>query len=125
GGGGDATPPGAAQLRPPFARSGFSTPLRAVRSGVDADGQPLNSFALEVTPVSDPAAVYQVNRMLLEVMEHGSGRPARAWLPPGLTVAGKAGTSSDCRGSGSAGLSGSPLAVVRLGHGRNPPTRLP
>src|SRR5690606_12916939 len=48
----DATPLEVAQLYNAFANGGFGTPLRAVRSVVDADGNPLQSFALEVTPVA-------------------------------------------------------------------------
>jgi penicillin-binding protein 1B len=87
----DLSPLEVAQLYNAFGNGGFSTPLRAVRSVVDSEGQPLKSFALEVTPVADPAAVYQVNRMMVNVIEHGSGRGARAVIPPGLVVAGKSG----------------------------------
>ena len=79
----DVAPLEVAQLYNAFANGGFSTPLRAVRAVVDAEGKPLKSFALEVTPVADPDAVYQVNRMLVQVMERGSGRAARAQIPAG------------------------------------------
>jgi penicillin-binding protein 1B len=120
----DVSPLEVAQLYNAFANGGFSTPLRAVRSVVDSKGEPLKSFALEVTPVASPEAVYQVNRMMVEVMEHGSGRSAKATLPPGLVVAGKTGTSSDYRDSWFAGFSGSHLAVVWIGHDDNTPTGL-
>jgi penicillin-binding protein 1B len=120
----DLSPLEVAQLYNAFGNGGFSTPLRAVRSVVDSEGQPLKSFALEVTPVADPAAVYQVNRMMVNVMEQGSGRGARAVLPPGLVVAGKSGTSSDNRDSWFAGFSGSHLAVVWIGHDDNSSTGL-
>lgn len=120
----EASPLEVAQLYSAFASGGFSTPLRAVRSVVDADGKPLKSFALEVAPVADPEAVYQVNRMLVDVIEHGSGRGARAVIPAGLVVAGKSGTSSDNRDSWFAGFSGSHLAVVWVGHDDNSSTGL-
>jgi penicillin-binding protein 1B len=120
----DVAPLEVAQLYNAFANSGFSTPLRAVRAIVDAEGQPLRSFALEVTPVADPAAVYQVNRMLVQVMERGTGRAARAQLPQGMIVAGKSGTSSDYRDSWFAGFSGSHLAVVWIGYDDDAPTGL-
>lgn len=120
----DVSPLEVAQLYNAFANGGFSTPLRAVRSVLDAQGEPLKSFALEVTPVASPDAVYQVNRMMVEVIEHGSGRGARATIPPGLVVAGKSGTSSDYRDSWFAGFSGSHLAVVWIGHDDNTPTGL-
>ena len=120
----DVSPLEVAQLYTAFANGGFSTPLRAVRSVVDAEGKPLKSFALEVTQVADPKAVYQVNRMMVEVMEHGSGRGARANLPPDLMVAGKSGTSSDYRDSWFAGFSGSHQIVVWIGYDDNQPTGL-
>ncbi len=73
----DVSPLEVAQLYNAFANGGFSTPLRAVRSVLDTEGKPLKSFALEVTPVASSDAVYQVNRMMVEVIEHGSGRSAR------------------------------------------------
>ncbi len=76
----DVSPLEVAQVYNAFANGGFSTPLRAVRAVVDAEGKPLKSFALEVTPVADPVAVYQVNRMLVQVMEHGTGQAARAQI---------------------------------------------
>jgi penicillin-binding protein 1B len=120
----DVSPLEVAQVYNAFANGGFSTPLRAVRSIVNAEGKPLRSFALEVTPVASPDAVYQVDRMMVDVMEHGTGRSARALLPPDLTVAGKSGTSSDYRDSWFAGFSGSHLAVVWIGHDDNTPTGL-
>jgi penicillin-binding protein 1B len=120
----DVSPLEVAQLYNAFANGGFSTPLRAVRSVLDTEGKPLKSFALEVTPVASPDAVYQVNRMMVEVIEHGSGRGARALIPPSIVLAGKSGTSSDYRDSWFAGFSGSHLAVVWIGHDDNSPTGL-
>lgn len=120
----DVSPLQVAQIYNSLANGGFRTPLRAVRAVVDAEGMPLKSFALEVTPVADPVAVYQVNRMMVAVMEHGSGRAARSSLPPSVTVAGKTGTSSDYRDSWIAGFSGDRLAVVWVGYDDNQPTGL-
>jgi penicillin-binding protein 1B len=120
----DVSPLEVAQIYNAFANGGFSTPLRAVRAVVDAEGTPIKSFALEVTPVADPAAVYQVNRMLVQVMEHGSGQAARAQIPREIVVAGKTGTSSDYRDSWFAGFSGNTLAVVWIGYDDNSPTGL-
>jgi penicillin-binding protein 1B len=120
----DVSPLEVAQLYNAFANGGFNTPLRAVRAVVDSEGKPLKSFALEVTQVANPDAVYQVNRMLVQVMERGSGQAARGYLPTGLVVAGKTGTSSDYRDSWFAGFSGSHLAVVWIGYDDNTPTGL-
>jgi membrane peptidoglycan carboxypeptidase len=58
------------------------------------------------------------------VMEHGTGRPARAVLPANLIVAGKSGTSSDLRDSWFAGFSGNELVVVWVGYDDDHPTGL-
>lgn len=120
----DVSPLEVAQLYNAFASGGFNTPLRAVRAVLDAEGKPLKSFALEVTPVASPQAVYEVNQMMVQVMERGTGASARAHLPSGLVVAGKSGTSSDYRDSWFAGFSGSHLAVVWMGYDDNSPTGL-
>ena len=59
---------------------------------------------------------------MVQVMEQGTGRGARAMLPPNLVVAGKSGTSSDYRDNWFAGFSGSHLAVVWVGYDDNEPT---
>src|SRR2546430_3942560 len=89
----EVTPLEAAQLFNGLANGGFRNPLRAVRAVISTDGKPLKAFPLEVTPVASPDVVYQLDRMLVQVMERGTGRPARALLPANLVVAGKSGTS--------------------------------
>jgi penicillin-binding protein 1B len=120
----NVTPLEAAQLFNGLANGGFRNPLRAVRAVISTDGKPLKAFPLQVTPVAAPEVMYQLNRMLELVMEHGTGRPARAILPPQLVVAGKSGTSSDYRDSWFAGFSGSHLTVVWVGYDDNEPTGL-
>lgn len=117
----NASPLEVAQIYNTFADGGFRTPLRAVRAVVDEQGKALKAFPLEVTQVADSAAVYQVNRMMLEVIRRGTGASARAKLG-NLVVAGKTGTSSDYRDSWFAGFSGSHVAVVWVGYDNNDPT---
>jgi penicillin-binding protein 1B len=112
----EVSPLEVAQLYNSLANGGFRTPLRAVRAIVDEQGELLKAIPLEVTPVADPAAVYQVTRMMVQVMDHGSGKAARARLRSDLVVAGKTGTSSDYRDGWFAGFSGSHLAVVWVGY---------
>jgi penicillin-binding protein 1B len=116
------TPMEAAQLFNGLANGGFHTPLRAVRAVVSADGKTLKAFPMHVTQVAAPDVVYELDRMLVHVMDHGTGRPAQALLPPNLVVAGKSGTSSDYRDSWFAGFSGSDLAVVWVGYDDDAPT---
>jgi penicillin-binding protein 1B len=91
---------------------------------VDESGKPLKAPELEVTEAAPAAAVYTLNRMLIEVFERGTARPARKSLPPNLVVAGKTGTSNDYRDSWFAGFSGGHVIVVWFGHDDNSPTGL-
>jgi penicillin-binding protein 1B len=120
----DVSPLETAQLFNGLANGGFRTPLRAVRAVISAQGKPLKAFPLEVTQVAAPETIYQLDRMLVLVMDHGTGRAARAMLPPQLLVAGKSGTSSDLRDSWFAGFSGSHLVVVWVGYDNDDPTGL-
>jgi len=118
----NVTPLEAAQLYNGLANGGFRSPLRAVRVVIGSDGKALKAFPVQVTQVATPEAVYQLDRLLTEVMDRGTGRPARPLLPSGLVVAGKSGTSSDYRDSWFAGFSGSNLTVVWVGYDDNAPT---
>ncbi|MDJ0758872.1 MAG: penicillin-binding protein 1B [Woeseiaceae bacterium] len=113
-----------ASLYNTLANDGFRTPLVAVRSVVDTTGQPLTRTALEVEQVADPDAVHQLNRGLVEVMQQGTGRSAKAILPDNLVVAGKTGTSDEYRDSWFAGFSGDHVAVVWIGRDDNEPAGL-
>jgi penicillin-binding protein 1B len=115
----DVTPMEVAQLYNGLANGGFRSSLRAVRAVISADGKPLKAFPLDVTPVASPDVVYEVDRMMEQVMEKGTGRAARSILPPDLVVAGKSGTSSDYHDNWFAGFSGSHLAVVWVGYDDN------
>ncbi|HEX4618707.1 MAG TPA: penicillin-binding protein 1B, partial [Steroidobacteraceae bacterium] len=118
----NVTPLEAAQLYNGLANGGFRNPLRAVRAVIGSDGKALKAFPLQVTQVATPEAVYQLDRLLTLVMNHGTGRSARPLLPADLVVAGKSGTSSDYRDSWFAGFSGSDLTVVWVGYDDNAPT---
>jgi penicillin-binding protein 1B len=120
----EVTPLEAAQLFNGLASGGFHNPLRAVRAVISADGKPLKAFPLEVSQVASPEVVYQLDRMLVDVMDRGTGRASHAILPAGLVVAGKSGTSSDFRDSWFAGFSGSHLVVVWVGYDGDEPTGL-
>jgi penicillin-binding protein 1B len=112
------------QVYTTLADGGFRTRLRAVRAVLDERGRPLKSFKVQVEDVAPPAAVYELDRMLMLVMTHGTARDATARLPRGLVTAGKTGTSSDTRDSWFAGFTGSYLAVAWVGYDDNHETGL-
>lgn len=120
----ELTPFDVATLYNTLANDGFRTPLTAVRSVVDTKGQPLTRNVLEVEQAADPDAVHQLNTGLVQVMQRGTGRSSQAFLPAGLVVAGKTGTSDDYRDSWFAGFSGDRLAVVWVGRDDNEPVGL-
>jgi penicillin-binding protein 1B len=120
----EATPLEVAQVYGTLANGGFLTPLRAVRAVVDARGRPLKAFELETRAVASTESVYELDRMLVEVVNRGTGAAARQRLPPALVVGGKSGTSSSNRDSWFAGFSGSHVVVVWVGRDDNRPTRL-
>jgi penicillin-binding protein 1B len=113
-----------AQVYGTLASGGFRTPLRAVRSVQGPDGEPLSQFPIETEQAADPSAVYQLDQALVQVMQRGTGRAARARLPAGVVAAGKTGTSNDLRDSWFAGFTQDLLAVVWVGYDNNEPTGL-
>ncbi len=112
------------QVYTTLADGGFRTRLRAVRAVLDEHGAPLKSFKVRVEAAAPPAAVYQLDRMLMLVPTHGTARAAAARLPQGLVIAGKTGTSSDTRDSWFAGFTGNYLSVVWVGYDDNRETGL-
>jgi penicillin-binding protein 1B len=76
-------------------------------------------YALNIEQVSDPVSVYALNQGLVQVMERGTGRAARAALPASLTTAGKTGTSDGLRDSWFAGFSADHLVVTWVGNDAN------
>jgi penicillin-binding protein 1B len=120
----EMTPLEVVQMYTSLANGGFRARLRAVRAVLDDQGRPLKTFKVQVEPAAPPAAVYQIDRMLMLVPTHGTAREAAARLPRGLVIAGKTGTSSDTRDSWFAGFTGNYLAVVWVGYDDNRVTGL-
>ena len=120
----EMTPIEVAQVYGTFASGGTHRPLGAIRAVVTADGRLRDGPPRKARVAANPVAVYQLNRMLVEVMVRGTGQSGTARLPAGLVTAGKSGTSSDLRDSWFAGFSGSHAVVAWLGHDGNAPTGL-
>jgi penicillin-binding protein 1B len=112
------------QVYTSLANGGFRARLRAVHAVLDEQGHALKRFKVQVESVAPPAAVYQIDRMLMLVPTRGTAREAAARLPKGLVIAGKTGTSSDTRDSWFAGFTGSYLSVAWVGYDDNHVTGL-
>ena len=113
-----------AQVYQSLASGGFRSPLRAIRNVLDAQQQPLQRYPLTVEQAADPAAVFLLNRNLVEVAESGTAAALGQQLPAGLQVAGKTGTTNDLRDSWFAGFSADRVAVVWVGRDDNASTGL-
>lgn len=120
----DMSPMEVLELYQPFAANGFQAPPRAIREVVNAQGRRLTRYGLDVRQVYDPAALYQVNYALQQVMRNGTGSAAYQRLPGNLVMAGKTGTTNDLRDAWFAGYTGNYLAVVWVGHDDNRSTGL-
>ncbi|MBX2807421.1 MAG: penicillin-binding protein 1B [Cellvibrionaceae bacterium] len=107
-----------------LAADGVYTPLRAIRSVLNADNQALQRYPLRSETRFDEDLSHLMHFALQAVMRIGTGRAAYAQLSSELSVAGKTGTTNDYRDSWFAGYSGDHLGVVWLGHDDNRPTGL-
>jgi len=120
----DMSPMEVMELYQPFAANGFQAPPRAIREVVNSQGKRLTRYGLDVRQVYDPAALYQVNYALQQVMRNGTGAAAYQRLPGNLVMGGKTGTTNDLRDAWFAGYTGNYLAVVWVGHDDNRSTGL-
>lgn len=118
------TPVETAQLYQTIADGGFHTPLRAIRSVLDAHGRALERYPLVVHAAADPAAVYLLGRALQRAVREGTGRGLAHHLSFSLRVAGKTGTTDGLRDSWFAGFTEGHVAVVWLGADDNRSTGL-
>lgn len=107
-----------------FATGGFKYPIKSIRTVVDAKGQVLDRYSLNVQQTIDATSAYLLNYGLQQVMTSGTGRASYNTFSPELKLAGKSGTTNDTRDSWFAGYSGNYVAVVWLGLDDNKVTGL-
>ncbi len=107
-----------------LAAGGFYTPLRSIRSVLNAEGEPLQRYGIDVERRIDPGHNYLMATALQEVVKQGTARSANRYLAKDLMVAGKTGTSDDQRDAWFAGWSGKYLGVVWVGFDDNLTTPL-
>jgi penicillin-binding protein 1B len=123
-GAGSLSPMEVAGMYQTLANGGFNTPLRSIRSVLDANGDPLKRYPFQIQQRFDPGAIYLVQNAMQRVMREGTGSSVYNQLPGSLAVAGKTGTSNDSRDSWFAGFSQDLLAVVWMGRDDNGTTPL-
>ncbi len=120
----DMSPLEVAGIYQTIASGGFHVPLRSIHAVHDADNEPLRRYPYQVEQRFSAATMHLMQFALHEAMIDGTGRGARALLPPDLRVAGKTGTTNDQRDSWFAGFTGDHLAVVWVGRDDNQRTPL-
>ena len=114
----DASPFEISEIYAAFASGGFRTPANAVTAVVDAHGNTVKRYPIDVEQMADPGDVATLTRALQVAMERGTGR----WSPLADSgVAGKTGTSDDYRDSWFAGYDANSLAIVWIGRDDNQP----
>ncbi|QEY64885.1 penicillin-binding protein 1B [Metapseudomonas lalkuanensis] len=123
-GAGALSPMEVATMYQTLANGGFNTPLRAIRSVLTAEGEPLKRYPFQIQQRFDPGSIYLVQNAMQRVMREGTARSVYSQLPSSLTLAGKTGTTNDSRDSWFAGFSQDLLAVVWLGRDDNGKTPL-
>lgn len=123
-GAGSLTPMEVAGMYQTLANGGFNTPLRAIRSVLTAEGEPLGRYPYTVEQRFDGGAIYLTQEAMRRVMTEGTGRSVYNRVPSSLVLAGKTGTSNDSRDSWFAGFGQDLLAVVWMGRDDNGQTPL-
>ncbi|MGR8950564.1 MAG: penicillin-binding protein 1B, partial [Gammaproteobacteria bacterium] len=120
----EMTPFEVAQLYHTIANQGFFSPLKAIRTVVDADGVPLREARTTVRQALDSKVAYLTTFAMSEVVNRGTAQGLKRLVPEALPIAGKTGTTDDTRDSWFAGFGGNLLGVVWIGHDNGQPTKL-
>lgn len=120
----DMSPIEVAGLYHTLAAEGVYTPLHVIRDVLNAEGQPLKRYPLELDQRFTTQGVFQLQYALQAVLREGTGRSVYNSFPESLPLAGKTGTTNDQRDSWFAGFSGEHLAVSWVGRDDNSQTPL-
>ncbi len=120
----DMTPYEVAQMYQTLSADGFMTPLRAIRSVVDRDGEPLSRYSLDVRRAADREALYLLQYGLQTVVTEGTSTRLNQMIPPSVGVAGKTGTTNDGRDAWFAGFTGNRVGVIWVGRDDDRPANL-
>jgi len=114
----DASPFEVSEIYAMFASGGFRTPAKAVTAVVDAYGETIKRYPIDVEQAAEARDVATLTRALQIAMERGTGKSSPV---ADSGVAGKTGTSDNYRDSWFAGYDANSLAVVWVGRDDNQP----
>nr|WP_284047521.1 penicillin-binding protein 1B [Guyparkeria hydrothermalis] len=118
------TPFEVAQMYQTLSGDGFVTPLRAIRSVVDQQGNELSRYSLDVRRAVDREPLYLLQHGLQTVVAEGTSTRLNQVIPPSLGVAGKTGTTNDGRDAWFAGFTGNRVGVIWVGRDDDRPANL-
>ncbi len=107
-----------------FANGGFQVQASSIRAVLTKEGRRLQRYPLNVEQPLAPAPAYLANYLMQEVTSRGTGRALRNYVPGGISLAGKTGTTNDLRDSWFAGFGDDLVVTVWLGMDDNSPTGL-
>ena len=119
----ELTPLQVSQLYQTLANGGFFVPVNSIREVLDSNGKAVKRYALEVRQALQAEAAFLTSFMLVQAVNHGTGRGLKRIIPAQLPLAGKTGTTNDLRDSWFAGYGDDVTGVVWLGRDDNQPTR--
>ena len=119
----ELTPLQVSQLYQTLANGGFFVPVNSIREVLDNNGKAVKRYALDVRQALQPEAAFLTGFMLVQAVNHGTGRGLKRIVPEQLPLAGKTGTTNDLRDSWFAGFGDDLTGVVWLGRDDNQPAR--
>lgn len=117
----DLSPMQVAQLYQPLAAEGYSTPLRSITEVVDAQGQAIGRYPMQMRPIRDQEALVLLDYALRRAVTNGTGRSLSWRLGSDPGVRGKTGTTNDRRDAWFVGYTRDWLGVVWTGRDDNAP----
>ncbi|MGY6630154.1 MAG: penicillin-binding protein 1B [Wenzhouxiangella sp.] len=113
-----------AQLYQALASEGYSTPLRAITDVINADGESIGRYPMQMRPIRDRDALALLDFAMRHAVTDGTGRSLSWRLPNDPGVRGKTGTTNERRDAWFAGYSSDWLGVVWTGRDDNQPANI-
>jgi penicillin-binding protein 1B len=112
------------QIYQTLAAGGSYSPLKSIRSVMNAEGKTLTRYPVSVEQVAKPGSVDLLNFAMYQITVSGTAKSLQSKLPGWKRVAGKTGTTNDKKDSWFAGYSGQHVMTVWVGRDDNKPTRM-
>lgn len=105
-----------------FANGGYNVKPIAITKVTDRDGNTLYENKIERKLVFNPKKVAEIVYMMIQVVNAGTGTPARAYYnKQQVAIAGKTGTTNDSRSAWFAGFSPDLVTTIYVGKDNNKP----